>query len=154
MLMNLMIGLPIMLVCLALQAAFTFWSVQFYMRQSGRMPPGNGLIAQVRPLLIVMIAMMLGNFIQIVIWGVLFICLGEFSQLYEAVYHSAVNFTSLGYGDVVMSARWKLMGPLEAANGVLMFGMTSASLMAILQQLIRVQFEARPQNSHSGKDPH
>ena len=143
MLMNLMIGLPTMLLCLALQAAFTFWSVQFYMRQSGRMPTGRGLFAQVRPLLIVMIAMMLGNFVQIVIWGVLFISLGEFSELYEAVYHSAVNFTSLGYGDVVMSARWKLMGPLEAANGVLMFGMTSAALMAILQQLIKVQFEQR-----------
>jgi len=58
--------------------------------------------------------------------------------LYEAVYHSAVNFTSLGYGDIVMSARWKLLGPLEAANGVLMFGMTSAGLMAILQQMIKV----------------
>jgi hypothetical protein len=74
----------------------------------------------------------------------LFICLGEFSELYEAVYHSAVNFTSLGYGDVVMSARWKLMGPLEAADGVMMFGMTSAALMAILQQLIKTQFEQRP----------
>ncbi len=145
MLMNLMIGLPTMLVCLALQAAFTFWSVRFYMRESGRMPPGSGLFAQVRPLLIVMIVMMLGNFIQIMIWGALFIFLGEFSELYEAVYHSAVNFTSLGYGDVVMSARWKLMGPLEAANGVLMFGMTSAALMAILQQLIKVQFEAGPE---------
>ena len=142
MLMNLMIGLPIMLLCLALQSASTFWSVQFYMRQSGRISPGRGLFARLRPLLIVMIAMMLGNFLQIVIWGTLFICLGEFSEWYEAVYHSAVNFTSLGYGDVVMSARWKLMGPLEAANGVMMFGMTSAALMAILQQLIKVQFEA------------
>jgi hypothetical protein len=77
-----------------------------------------------------MIAMMLGNFVQIVIWGTLFIWLGEFSELYEAVYHSAVNFTALGYGDVVMSAQWKLLVPLAAANGVLMFGMTSAALMA------------------------
>jgi hypothetical protein len=144
MLRNLMIGLPMMLLCLALQAAVSFWSVRFYMRQSAGMPPGRGLFAQVRPLLIVMIAMMLGNFVQIVIWGVLFICLGEFSELYDAVYHSAVNFTSLGYGDVVMSARWKLLGPLEAANGVLMFGMTSAALMAILQHLIKVQLETRP----------
>jgi hypothetical protein len=52
----------------------------------------------------------------------------------------------LGYGDVVMSARWKLLGPLEAANGVLMFGMTSAALMAILQQLIKVHFETGRQN--------
>ncbi len=64
--------------------------------------------------------------------------------MYEAVYHSAVNFTSLGYGDIVMSKRWKLMGPLEAANGVLMFGMTSAALMAILQQLIKVELDNRP----------
>ena len=142
MLRNLLIGLPIMLLCLALQAAVTFWSVQFYMRQAGPMSSARGFFAHVRPLLIVMIAMMLGNFVQIVIWATLFIFLGEFSELYEAVYHSAVNFTSLGYGDVVMSARWKLMGPLEAANGVLMFGMTSAALMAILQRLIKVQFEA------------
>jgi hypothetical protein len=145
MLRNLTIGLPIMLLCLALQAAVSFWSVRFYMRQAGPALPGSGLFANVRPLLIVMIAMMLGNFIQIVIWGVLFICLGEFSALYEAVYHSAVNFTSLGYGDVVMSARWKLLGPLEAANGVLMFGMTAAALTAILQQLIKVQFDAEQQ---------
>ena len=39
MLRNLLIGLPIMLLCLALQAAVTFWSVRFYMRQSGRMLP-------------------------------------------------------------------------------------------------------------------
>ena len=65
--------------------------------------------------------------------------LGEFNAVYDAVYHSGVNFTSLGYGDVVMSARWKLLGPLEAANGVLMFGMTSAALMAILQHLIKVE---------------
>jgi hypothetical protein len=56
-----------------------------------------------------------------------------------------VNFTSLGYGDVVMSKRWKLMGPLEAADGVLMVGMTSAALMAILQHLIKLQFERERQ---------
>ena len=76
--------------------------------------------------------------------------LGEFSDVYEAVYHSAVNFTSLGYGDIVMSKRWKLMGPLEAANGVLMFGMTSAALMAILQQLIKVELDNRPATRSAG----
>jgi hypothetical protein len=140
MLMNLTIGLPITLLCLALQAAFTFWCVQYYLRQSG-VVSGRGLFAHVRPLLVVMVVLMLGNFVQIVIWGVLFIVLGEFSDVYEAAYHSAVNFTSLGYGDIVMSKRWKLMGPLEAANGVLMFGMTSAALMAILQQLIKVELD-------------
>ena len=143
MLRNLTIGLPVMLLCLSLQAAVSFWSVRYYVRQSDRMSRHHGPLAHIRPLLIVMIVMMLGNFVQIVIWGTLFIWLGEFSELYEAVYHSAVNFSSLGYGDVVMSKRWKLLGPLEAANGVLMFGMTSAALMAILQQLIKSELNVR-----------
>jgi hypothetical protein len=47
-----------------------------------------------------------------------------------------VNFTSLGYGDIVMSRERRLLGPLEAANGVLMLGMSSATLMAIMQHMI------------------
>ena len=74
-----------------------------------------------------MLAMMAGNLVQIALWGILFLVLGEFDELYEAIYHSAVNFTSLGYGDVVMSKEWKLLGPLEAANGILMLGMTGAA---------------------------
>ena len=91
MLMNLAIGLPTILVCLILQVAVTFWSVRYYVRQSSRTPSGDRLFGGMRPHLIVM---MLGNFLQIVIWGAMFIWLGEFNDLYEAVYHSAVNFTS------------------------------------------------------------
>ena len=67
--------------------------------------------------------------------------LGKFSSWYEAVYHSGVNFTSLGYGDVVMSKEWKLLGPLEAGNGILMFGMTAAVLMLALQELMKTSIK-------------
>jgi predicted PurR-regulated permease PerM len=40
---------------------------------------------------------------------------------------------------ILMSPRWKLLGPLEAANGILMLAITGAALMAILQQLIKTQ---------------
>lgn len=139
MLINLALGLPTVLLCLVLQAAFTFWSVRYYTGQSNRKAVIAGAFVQIRSLLVVMIVLMLGNFLQIMIWGLLFMALDEFGELYEAVYHSAVNFSSLGYGDVVMTKRWKLLGPLEAANGVLMFGLTGAALMTILQQMIRAQ---------------
>jgi hypothetical protein len=42
------------------------------------------------------------------------------------VYHSAVNFATLDYGDVVMSDQHKLLGPLEAVNGAIMFGVSTA----------------------------
>jgi hypothetical protein len=142
MLANLFVGLPFMLLCLVLQVAVTFWSIRFFVSQSGRIPARAAMFAQVRPLLVVMVATTLANFVQIAIWGVLFIGLGEFKTLFDATYHSAVNFTSLGYGDVVMSRRWKLMGPLEAVNGILMLGMTSAALVAIMQHLIKLRLES------------
>jgi len=138
-LLNLTVGVSVMLACIIVQAGVAFWSVRYYVRQSSSAAVQHKLFGGIRPLLISMLAMMAGNFIQIVIWGVLFLLLGELDELYEAIYHSAVNFASLGYGDFVMSKNRKLLGPLEAVNGVVMLGMTSAALMVILQQVIRDQ---------------
>ena len=57
----------------------------------------------------------------------------------EAIYHSGVNFATLGYGDIVMSPQWKMLGPLEAVNGALMIGLSGASMLAVLQHHIRKQ---------------
>jgi hypothetical protein len=136
---NLMIGLPVMLLCLIVQAAVAFWSVRYYVKQSMATATPRKFVEGLRILVVAMLAMMAGNFAQIILWGSLFVWLGEFNELYEAVYHSAVNFSSLGYGDIVMTKNWKLLGPLEAVNGVLMLAMTAAALMVILQQLIKDQ---------------
>ena len=127
-----------------MQIALTFWCVRHYVRHSAQTPAGSGFWTGIRPLIVAMLAMMICNMLQIGLWAALFVVLGEFGERHDALYHSAVNFTSLGYGDIVMSKRWKLMGPFEAANGVLMFGMTSAALMAILQQLIKVELDKLP----------
>ncbi len=142
MLRNLLVGLPAMLLCMVVQVAFAFWSVRYSVRKMAVATTGRSSLRGLRPLLVAMLLMMLGTMLQIVLWGTLFVVLGEFSEVHEAIYHSAVNFASLGYGDIVMSKTWKLLGPLEAVCGVLMLGMTAAALMAILQQLIKSQREA------------
>jgi Ion channel len=137
MLKILSIGLPVMLLCLAIQAALTGVSVQYFLRRFSPDAPQLKTLGNIRLLMVVMLILMLGNLLQISIWGALFLWLGEFTELSEAVYHSAVNYASLGYGDIVMSKSWKLLGPLEAVNGVLMCGMTAGVLMGILQAQIK-----------------
>ena len=136
---NLLFGLPVTLACVLVQVTFAFWSVRYYVRRSTAEP---GVAPGLRPLLVTMMSMMLGTIVQITLWAAVFVALGEFDEFYEAVYFSTVNFSSLGYGDVVMTQPWKLLGPLEALCGVLMLGMTAAALMAILQQMIKTQREA------------
>jgi hypothetical protein len=132
---NLMFGLPATLTCVIVQVWIAFWSVRYCVRRLAVAPSALGI----RPLLVAVFAMMLGNVVQVSLWAALFVALGEFQDFYEAVYFSTVNFSSLGYGDIVMSKEWKLLGPLESLCGVLMLGMTAAALMAILQQMIRSQ---------------
>lgn len=136
---NFLVGLPAMALCLIVQVAVSFWSVQYFVQKTASEPAPRRFVARILPLVVAMVVMTAGSLVQIAVWAALFVGLGEFDELYEAIYHSAVNFTSLGYGDVVMSKTWKLLGPLEAVNGILMLGMTGGALMAIVQQLIRVQ---------------
>ena len=148
---NLLIGLPMMILCLIAQTASLFWSVRYYVRQSVASSRGSvqGFLAGIRPLAICTMVMLAGNLVEIALWGWLFFLLGEFPRAYEAMYHSAVNFSSLGYGDIVMSPERRLLGPLEAVNGVLMLGMTAAALMAIVQNMIKSQHDALVAAGHA-----
>ncbi len=140
---NFLIGLPLMLLCLIVQVAVAFWCVRYYVRHPTPIGSGQGFLAGIRPLIVATLVMMVGTLVQIMLWGGLFLWLGEFEQAYDAIYHSAVNFTSLGYGDIVMSRERRLLGPLEAVNGVLMLGMSAATLMAIVQHMITLLRDAR-----------
>jgi hypothetical protein len=80
------------------------------------------------------------HLVEMAVWGALFMICGEFADFGTAFYHSAVNFTSLGYGDVIMSPSWRLLGPLETANGTLLFGMSTAMIFAVMLWLIQTRF--------------
>lgn len=132
MLLNVMIGLSTMAVCLMLQSVLIVVALRYYTRHDVM---GNNPTAwsTLRVLNAVMTLLVVGNLAQLFIWAFVFCLLGEFDALDVAVYHSAVNFASLGYGDIVMSERFRLLGPLEAVNGVLMIGVSTAALMTTLQ---------------------
>jgi len=80
------------------------------------------------------------HLVEIAFWAMLFMRCGEFTDFGTAFDHSAVNYTTLGYGNVVMTPSWRLLGPLEAADGMLMFGVTTALVFTVIQRLIVTQF--------------
>jgi len=84
-----------------------------------------------------MLIVFVGHLLQIGIWAGLFIWLGEFESYATAFYHSAVNFASLGYGDIVMSDTWRLLGAIEAASGVMMFGISTGIGLAVVTLLLK-----------------
>jgi Ion channel len=89
---------------------------------------------------------------QIALWAAAFLLSGQASTLETALYVSAQSYTALGYGDVLLSERWRMLGPLEAINGLLFFGLSTAVLFAIMSQLIerRLRTEAGYQGGLPG----
>ena len=80
-----------------------------------------------------------GHFVEIALWALSFVLCGEFSNFATALYYSADTYTTLGDSTIVISARWRLLGPLEAADGVLMFGVTTAMIFAVIQRLVQAR---------------
>ena len=125
---NLSLGMFVMAVCLALQLVLVALAMRYY-RKHDYLVERSSFTSSLRVIFGVMALLVIGNVAQIAIWALLLQLLGEFSDFTEAVYHSAVNFATLGYGDIVMSKERRLLGPLEAVNGVLMIGVSTAALM-------------------------
>jgi hypothetical protein len=142
MLMNLLFGLSTMVLCLLLQAWLVVKALRYYVNHDHDIRSPS-LWSSLMKVSSVMLILVVGNLAQVAIWALLFLWLGEFGEFAEAFYHSMVNFATLGYGDFVMSEERKLLGPLEAVNGVIMIGLSSAMLLAAFQDTLKKTVAAR-----------
>jgi len=115
-------------------------TVNFVRHQKRLGHAGASFWSSVRIVALAILFALVAHLIEIALWAGLFVICGEFPDFGTAYYHSAVNYTTLGYGDLIMSPSWRLLGPLEAANGMLMFGVSAAIVFAVIQQLIRTRF--------------
>jgi hypothetical protein len=108
-------------------------------RRLGR--AGSGFRVDITIVMLVMLFAFVAHLIEIAMWAGLFVICGEFQEFGIAYYFSAVNYTTLGYGDLIMSPSWKLLGPLEAADGALMFGVSTAMIFTVIVRLVQLKFE-------------
>jgi len=75
--------------------------------------------------------------LEIFIWACAFLVLvpaTELASFEEAVYFSFVTFTTLGYGDITLSEEWRMLSGIEALNGIMLVGWSTAMLFAVVQR--------------------
>jgi hypothetical protein len=114
--------------------------IRFIRRERRLGRAGSGFLRDVTIVAVVVLIGLAAHLIEISVWALVLEICGEFSETGRALYESAMNYTTLGYGDLIMSSRWKLLGPLEAADGVLMFGVSTAMIFAVIQGLVMTRY--------------
>jgi hypothetical protein len=136
MILPLLVGLGTLVVSLITNGVATAFMVQivvqFFRSRANRLTISKSVAVMTLVGLVTAVA----HLTQIAIWASVLVLVGENSTFEEAFYSSAENYTALGYGDIVHAQRWRLLGPMEAINGLLLFGISTALMFAVMSRLI------------------
>ncbi len=142
---QLIVGLLVCLACIAVHAiimAAVSWSAN----RAGTM--AEPLHPQVRMVLVMaatVTVLLAAHVVEVGIWAAAYAYLQAAPKVTDAFYFAFVNYTTLGYGDILPQPRWRLLGPITAMSGVLLFGWSTAVIYDVLRTIAQANpATARP----------
>lgn len=100
-----------------------------------RLRPHEATWRQASMILVVVFGIFALHTVQVWCYAALYEALHEFSTFEEALYFSTVSFSTLGFGDLTLSARWRVLGAIEAVNGLVLIAWSTAFLMSVTGRL-------------------
>jgi Ion channel len=116
----------------ALVMTTVVWVAQSRGKQN-RSHPSLFLIAVMIPTVSVLMAT---HALEVILWSLVYFIVDAAPAGTDLVYFAFVNYTTLGYGDVIPLERWRLLGPITAMNGVLLFGWSTAVIFEVLRRTL------------------
>ena len=129
------VGSALIVVSVAVHAGFMALAARAVRRREAwlRRPPA--LIKLAGALSAVSLWLIAGMSATVWIWALYFLWSGALGDLETAVYFSLVSFTTLGFGDIVLAQPHRLLSGMLAANGLVLFGLTTAVLIDLIRSL-------------------
>jgi len=122
-----------------------FWGLlglTYLMRHGGgRLKLHVGYVRQATLILLVVLGIFAVHTIEIWLYAVVYLLLGEIRSFEQALYFSTATFTTIGYGDVVITPRWRLFGAIEGANGLILVGWSTTFLLTVTSRLKLLEHE-------------
>jgi voltage-gated potassium channel Kch len=105
------------------------------LRQRAHTLHRDAWVRQGAAIMVVVFGLMLMYAIEVWVYAGAYLVIGALPDLETALYFSTVSFTTIGYGDVVLGERWRLVGAIEGANGLLLFGWSTAFLFSVISRM-------------------
>jgi hypothetical protein len=95
-----------------------------------------GRLFLVRVMVACVTVLVAAHLAEVAVWAAVYALAGVAPPGSDLLYFAFVNYTTLGYGDIVPADGWRLMGPMAAMNGVLMFGWSTAVIFEVLRRTL------------------
>ncbi|MDX1509011.1 MAG: potassium channel family protein [Woeseiaceae bacterium] len=139
-----LVGAALVAVTIVIQAGITTWWLQVLSRYRPLQRSVHNRWTNMRVLASTGVVLLAMHLLQILTWATTYRWLvpGDELQTFEkAVYFSFVTFTTLGYGDITLSESYRMLSGIQAMNGILLVGWSTAVLFAIVQRIWSLQVQ-------------
>lgn len=105
----------------------------WFMRRALRHHPARfgGVIWQGGAIILIVMGLFALHSIQIWFFALTYIAIGEFNALEPALYFATSTFTTVGFGDIVLGEKWRMLAAAGSANGFLLIGWSTAFLVSV-----------------------
>jgi Ion channel len=135
MLIQLLVGSAVSTINIMLHATVTMIAIRIA-RIAARRSTSRPLLYLAGVMIATSLVLMAAHTLEVFVWSVAYAIVNAAPDDANLVYFAFVNYTTLGYGDVTPLAKWRLLGPMTAMNGVLMFGWSTALIFEVLIKAI------------------
>ncbi len=128
-------GFMASIVCIVIHAAVMTVVVRVAQRVSAKAAAWPSLVL-IATMVATVSVLMIAHLLEVFVWAEAYAIVGAAPAEADLLYFAFVNYTTLGYGDVIPVARWRLLGPATAMCGVLMFGWSTAVIFEVLRKAL------------------
>jgi voltage-gated potassium channel len=143
MLNEILVAIAIVFVCLLLHVAGIMVMAEWLLRHR-ELVERNGAKTRYSILIIILFSgIMLLHLIETSIWAFFYYTRELFSDFETSLYFSMTSFTTIGYGDVLLPEKWRLLGVIEGVSGVLLCGVSTAFIFAAINAMFQLRIQQR-----------
>jgi hypothetical protein len=140
---ELVIAFSIVAVCLVLHVVSIVFIADWMLDQRDKRKDRMGMVGYMVLLITAFSAIIILHMIEIAIWAGFYFEKSLFLDFETALYFSTTSYTTIGFGDVVLPRAWRMLGGIEGVTGVLLCGLSTAFVFAIVNAMFQRRLQRR-----------
>jgi hypothetical protein len=140
---ELFVAFGIVAVCLLLHVVSIVLLADWMLDRRDKSKEQMGMLSYLILLLAAFTVIIILHMVEIGIWAGFYYANSLFQDLETALYFSITSYTTIGFGDVVLPRAWRLLGGIEGVTGVLLCGLSTAFVFAIINAMFQMRVQRR-----------
>ena len=139
MLIEVIVAFTIVAICVVIHATGMLVFAEWILKRRSIIRVQNGLTHYALLLILVFAVVIFLHLTEAALWAGFYYWQHLFEDYETSLYFSLSCYTTIGFGDVVLPQRWRLLGAVEGVSGVLLCGLSTAFIFAIVNAFFRLR---------------